>query len=355
MVQIKPYFLGLQKPPNVRLVSCQKCFRTTDVESVGDNTHLTFFEMLGNFSVGDYFKKEAIDWAWEFVTEYLHLEPGRLWASVYLDDDEAFALWEQTGVPAERIRRFGEKDNFWGPAGNSGPCGPCSERLRPRRDLAAAWRPVVELRCGRIVEIWYLGFTQYVQKPDGMRTPLPKPNIDTGMGLERIVAAVQDKPSVYATDLFSGLIALIASMAGKSYGESPELDRAMRIVVEHARGMTFLVADGVLPTNEGRGYVLRRILRRASLFGRRIGLARPFLAEVSTAVSSRWAAPPRARGAAASGAGTSSSGRAADHVHLEIGMGIVDDLVERALTRDRTPSRVKMSSGCTTPTVSRAS
>ena len=336
MVQIKPYFLGLQKPPNVRLVSCQKCFRTTDVESVGDNTHLTFFEMLGNFSVGDYFKKEAIDWAWEFVTEYLHLEPGRLWASVYLDDDEAFALWEQTGVPAERIRRFGEKDNFWGPAGNSGPCGPCSELHYDLGAHLGCGLPTCgpNCECGRFVEIWNLVFTQYDQKPDGMRTPLPKPNIDTGMGLERIVAAVQDKPSVYATDLFSGLIALIASMAGKSYGESPELDRAMRIVVEHARGMTFLVADGVLPTNEGRGYVLRRILRRASLFGRRIGLARPFLAEVSTAVIEQMGgAYPELVAQRQLVLDVIQAEEQRFMSTLEIGMGIVDDLVERALTR----------------------
>ncbi|MCK9358148.1 MAG: alanine--tRNA ligase-related protein, partial [Dehalococcoidia bacterium] len=217
MVQIKPYFLGLQKPPNPRLVSCQKCFRTTDVDSVGDNTHLTFFEMLGNFSVGDYFKKEAIAWAWEYVTKYLHLEPARVWATVYLNDDEAFEMWRAIGMPAEKIRRFGDKDNFWGPAGNSGPCGPCSELHYDLGAERGCGKPTCgpNCSCGRLVEIWNLVFTQYDQKPDGSRTPLPKPNIDTGMGLERATAIVQGKNNVYETDLFSGLLGLVASLSGK--------------------------------------------------------------------------------------------------------------------------------------------
>ncbi|NLE96077.1 MAG: alanine--tRNA ligase [Dehalococcoidia bacterium] len=338
MVQIKPYFLGLQKPPNVRLVSCQKCFRTTDVDSVGDNTHLTFFEMLGNFSVGDYFKKEAIAWAWEFVTEYLHLEPWRLWASVYLDDDEAFALWEQTGVPAERIRRFGEKDNFWGPAGNSGPCGPCSEL---HYDMGAdrgcglsTCGPNCE--CGRFVEIWNLVFTEYDQKPDGSRTRLPKPNIDTGMGLERITAAVQAKSNVYETDLFTGLTSLVAGLCGKQYGVNVESDRAMRIVAEHGRGMTFLVADGVLPTNEGRGYVLRRILRRAALFGRRVGLTKPFLTEVCSAVIEQMgSAYPEIVQHRQLVLDVIQAEERRFMATLEVGVGIVDDLVERAIAGGR--------------------
>ncbi len=338
MVQIKPYFLGQQKPPNVRLVSCQKCFRTTDVDSVGDNTHLTFFEMLGNFSVGDYFKKEAIAWAWEFVTEYLHLEPGRIWASVYLDDDEAFALWEKTGVPAERIRRFGEKENFWGPAGNSGPCGPCSEL---HYDLGAArgcGLPTCgpNCDCGRFVEIWNLVFTQYDQQPDGSRTLLPKPNIDTGMGLERIVAAVQAKPNVYETDLFAGLIALVESLAGRRYGESADVTRAMRIVAEHGRGMTFLVADGVLPTNEGRGYVLRRILRRAALFGRRVGLTRPFLAEVATYVIDTMSdAYPELREQRQLILEVIQAEERRFMATLETGVYLVDDLVQRAVAQGK--------------------
>ena len=335
MVQIKPYFMGQQKPPNVRLASCQKCFRTTDVDSVGDGTHLTLFEMLGNFSVGDYFKTEAVAWAWEFITKYLGLAPDRLWASVYLDDDEAFALWEGVGIPAERIYRFGDEDNFWGPAGDSGPCGPCSELHYDMSPELGCGKPTCgpNCDCGRFVEIWNLVFTQYDQKPDGSRTLLPRPNIDTGMGLERITAAVQDKKTVYETDIFSELIALTSKMTGISYGQSADSDRALRIVAEHGRGMCFLIADGVLPTNDGRGYVLRRILRRASLFGRRLGLTRPFLTEIAEKVILDMAQP---------------YSELNDHRQLildvvqaeekrfmstlETGVGIVDSLIEAALT-----------------------
>jgi len=289
MVQVRPYFLGLQKPPAPRLASCQKCFRTTDIDLVGDSKHLTFFEMLGNFSVGDYFKEQAISWAWEFVIDYLKLPGERLWISVYLDDDEAFDYWRQVGVPAERILRFGEEDNFWGPTGDSGPCGPCSEIHYDLGEEFGCGRPECKpnCECGRFSEIWNLVFTQYNQTTDGKRIPLPKPNIDTGMGLERTVAAVQGKPSCYETDLFLPLIERVTQLAGKSYGEDKDIDRAIRIVVEHSRGIAFLIADGVLPSNEGRGYVLRRILRRASLFGRRLGLDKPFLSEITTATVSR--------------------------------------------------------------------
>ena len=245
--------------------------------------------MLGNFSVGDYFKEEAISWAWEFVIEYLKLPGERLWISVYLDDDDAFACWRQVGVPAERILRFGEEDNFWGPTGDSGPCGPCSEIHYDHGEEFGCGRPECKpnCECGRFSEIWNLVFTQYNQTTDGKRIPLPKPNIDTGMGLERTVAAVQGKTSPYETDLFLPLIERVTQLAGKSYGEEKDIDRAIRIVVEHSRGIAFLIADGVLPSNEGRGYVLRRILRRASLFGRRLGLHRPFLSEITTATVSR--------------------------------------------------------------------
>jgi len=286
MVQFKPYFLGLEKAPSTRLASCQKCFRTTDIDAVGDSKHLTFFEMLGNFSVGDYFKKEAIFWAWEFVIEYLKLPKERLWITIYLDDDEAFTYWQQVGVPAERILRFGEEDNFWGPAGDSGPCGPCSEIHYDLGEQVGCGRPECKPNCdcGRFSEIWNLVFTQYNQNPDGSRAPLPKPNIDTGMGLERTVAAVQGKSSVYETDLFSPLIQRICQLAGKDYGGNDSDDRAIRIIAEHGRGIPFLIAGGVLPSNEGRGYVLRRILRRASLFGRRLSLDKPFLSEIAEVV-----------------------------------------------------------------------
>ncbi|MBA7507210.1 Alanine--tRNA ligase [subsurface metagenome] len=283
MAQFKPYFLGLEKPPSPRLVSCQKCFRNTDIDSVGDTKHLTFFEMLGNFSIGDYFKREAIAWAWEFVTEHLKLPKERLWATVYLDDDEAFNYWREVGIPAEKILRFGEEDNFWGPAGDSGPCGPCSEIHYDLGVEAGCGRPECKPNCdcGRFSEIWNLVFTQYDQSPDGKRTPLPKPNIDTGMGLERTAVVMQGKYSVYETDLFLPLIQRICRLTGKCCGKSDSDDRAIRIIAEHGRGIPFLIADGVLPSNEGRGYVLRRVLRRASLFARRMGLDKPFLNEVA--------------------------------------------------------------------------
>jgi len=283
MVQIKPYFLGLEAPPGRRLASCQKCFRTTDIDSVGDSKHLTFFEMLGNFSVGDYFKKEAILWAWDFVTKYLKLPEERLWITIYLDDDEAFAYWQEVGVPAGKILRFGEEDNFWGPVGDSGPCGPCSEI---HYDLGEEFgcgkiecKPNCD--CGRFSEIWNLVFTQYNQGQSGQRTPLPKPNIDTGMGLERTLAAIQGKSSPYETDLFFPLVDCICRLSGKEYGRDENTDQAIRIVAEHSRGTAFLIADGVMPSNEGRGYVLRRILRRASLLGRKLELNDPFLNEMA--------------------------------------------------------------------------
>jgi alanyl-tRNA synthetase len=284
MVQIKPYFLGLAPPPNPRLASCQKCFRTTDIESVGDTKHLTFFEMLGNFSVGDYFKKEAIEWGWEFVTDkqWLGIDPARLWITIYLDDDEAFDCWREIGVPAERIVRFGEKENFWGPAGESGPCGPCSEIHYDYGEEFSCGSPDCGLNCDcpRFVEIWNLVFTQYDQDKDGNRTLLPKPNIDTGMGLERTAAMMQGKLSVFETDLFAPVVARVCQFARKEYGNDEADDRAIRVVAEHARAITFLVADGVVPGNDGRGYVLRRVLRRAALFGRKLGIRQRFLEEV---------------------------------------------------------------------------
>ncbi|MFH1647260.1 MAG: alanine--tRNA ligase, partial [Chloroflexota bacterium] len=282
MVQIKPYFLGEAKPPSRRLASCQKCFRTTDIESVGDATHLTFFEMLGNFSVGDYFKKEAIAWAWEFFLDRMRLAPEKLWITIYLDDDESFQYWRDIGIPAEKILRFGEEDNFWGPAGNSGPCGPCSEIHYDFGEDRGCGKPDCKpnCECGRFAEIWNLVFTQYNQDESGQRTPLPRPNIDTGMGLERLTAVMAGKASVYETDLFQPLLDVVAKLTGRQYGSDADDDNAMRVVVEHGRGLAFLIADGVIPGNEGRGYVLRRLLRRAALFGRRLGLDKPFLSEL---------------------------------------------------------------------------
>jgi alanyl-tRNA synthetase len=279
MVQIKPYFQGLATPPSPRLASCQKCFRTTDIDSVGDAKHLTFFEMLGNFSVGDYFKKEAIEWAWEFVTHRLKLPANRLVITIFLDDDEAFGHWRRTGVSADRIVRLGEKYNYWGPAGDSGPCGPCSEIHYDFGPQYGCRQPDCgpACDCDRFSEIWNLVFTQYDQDREGRRTPLPRPNIDTGMGLERIAAVMQGKRSVYETDLFAPLLARVSEISGKRMGQDDGADRAAKIIAEHIRGITFLMADGVVPGNDGRGYVLRRLLRRTCLFGRKLGLEEPFL------------------------------------------------------------------------------
>jgi len=286
MVQIKPYYLGLETPPSSRLTSCQKCFRTTDIDSVGNSKHLTFFEMLGNFSVGDYFKRDTISWAWEFVTDHLKLSEERLWITIFLDDDEAFACWREVGVPAEKILRFGEEDNFWGPVGDSGPCGPCSEIYYDMGKAFGCGRPECKPNCdcGRFFEIWNLVFTQYNQDKGGQRIPLTRPNIDTGMGLERTLVAIQGNCSPYETDLFSPLVSHICHLSGKQYGLDEETDRAIRIVAEHSRGIVFLIGDGVLPSNEARGYILRRILRRASLFGRKLGLTAPFLNEMAEVV-----------------------------------------------------------------------
>ena len=286
MVQMKPYFMGEAVPPKRRMTSCQKCFRTTDIDSVGDPGHLTFFEMLGNFSVGDYFKKEAIAWAWELVTERFGLPKERLWTTVFLDDDEAERYWLEIGVPRERIIRCGEKDNFWGPAGQTGPCGPCSEIHYDFGPDRGCGKPDCNpsCGCGRFLEIWNLVFMQFDQDEKKNRTPLPKPNIDTGMGLERIACVMQGKASVYETDVFAPLIERISALTGRRYGESEAVTRAIRVVAEHGRAVTFLIADGVIPANEGRGYVLRRVLRRAALFGRKLGLKDLFLPEIGKTV-----------------------------------------------------------------------
>jgi alanyl-tRNA synthetase len=286
MVQVKPYFLGQAVPPAPRLASCQKCFRTTDIDSVGDSKHLTFFEMLGNFSVGDYFKEEAIKWSWEFVTGRLKLPVDKLWVTVFLDDDEAYNIWRGIGVPKNKIVRLGEKENFWGPAGSSGPCGPCSEIHYDFGKESGCGKSGCDpsCDCSRFSEIWNLVFMQYNQDTDGKRSLLPRPNIDTGMGLERVVAVCNGSPTVYATDLFAPLLEKMGHIASVSEGKDETTDRMIKVIAEHSRGVTFLIADGLLPSNEGRGYVLRRILRRASFLGRKLGLREPFMGEMAGAV-----------------------------------------------------------------------
>jgi alanyl-tRNA synthetase len=286
MVQFKPYFSGEVAPPSKRLASAQKCFRTTDIDKVGNGRSLTFFEMLGNFSIGDYFKRGAIELAWEFVTEHLLLPEDRIWASIYHEDEEAFELWQEIALPASRIVRLGREDNFWGPAGETGPCGPCSEIFYDRGPEVGCGRAECApgCDCERFLEIWNLVFMQYHQDAEGELTPLPKQNIDTGMGLERTAVVMQDVGSVYETDLFAPLIEEACALVGTSYGEDETVDRSLRIIAEHGRAVSFLVADGVLPSNEGRGYVLRRILRRALRHGRLLGREEPFLEQMAKVV-----------------------------------------------------------------------
>ena len=284
MVQFKRVFLGEEERPYRRAASCQKCMRAggkhNDLENVGYTArHHTFFEMLGNFSFGDYFKAEAIAYAWEFLTRELGLPRERLYATVFRDDDEAAELWRKiAGLPAERIVRLGEKDNFWA-MGDTGPCGPCSEIIYDQGPELGCGRPDCGpgCDCDRFLEIWNLVFMQYERDESGKLHPLPKPSIDTGMGLERIAAVLQGVRSNYDTDLFSGIMAGIAELSGHSYTEGGEVTVAFRVIADHLRASVFLVADGVVPSNEGRGYVLRRIIRRAERFGRLLGLTEPFL------------------------------------------------------------------------------
>ena len=316
MVPFKPFFMGEQTPPNRRMTSSQKSFRTTDIDEVGDHKHLTFFEMLGNFSIGDYFKNDAISFAWELVTELFELPPERLYVTIHLDDDEAYQIWrDDIGVPEERIYRYGDSDNWWGPAGTEGPTGPCSELhydggeekgcnpMVPPNQLTEIFQRERETGanqdipgchpncdCERFVEMWNLVFMQFYQDPERNRTPLPAPSVDTGMGLERAAAVLQNKPNVYETDLFQPIIDIACQLSGKAYGQDRETDYALRVVAEHARAASFLIGDGVVPGNEGRGYVLRRVIRRAIRYGRRLGLQQPFLTDVARVVLERFRA-----------------------------------------------------------------
>ena len=295
MVQFKGVFLGEERRDYVRATTCQKCVRAggkhNDLENVGRTArHHTFFEMLGNFSFGDYFKADAVAYAWEFLTRDLALPPDRLWATVFTDDDEAADLWKAY-MPSDRILRLGEKDNFWA-MGDTGPCGPCSEVHFHQGDHLACAEEAAGRRClgpacecDRWLEIWNLVFMQFDRDASGRLTPLPKPSIDTGMGLERIAAVVQGKSSNFDTDLLRPLIADVERRAGKAYGAREADDVSMRVIADHARATAFLIADGVMPSNEWRGYVLRRIMRRAMRHGRLLGLMEPFLWQVTGAVT----------------------------------------------------------------------
>ena len=286
MQQMIPYFLGQEQPPSRRLTTVQKCYRTTDIDDVGDTTHLTFFEMLGNFSVGDYFKREAIQFAWELLTDVFKIPAERLYPTVHGEDLESPGYWEETtGIPADSITRL--DDNWWGPPGDRGPCGPDSEIYFDRGAEYGCGEPDCAPgcdRCDRFLEVWNLVFMQYYQDENGVRTPLKQPNIDTGMGLERLASVLQRKESLYDTDIFRTLVDAIAELAGVAYGVDHDHDRALRVIADHGRGLVFLAGDGVLPSNTGRGYVFRRVLRRAVRFGKVLGLDKPFLADVADAV-----------------------------------------------------------------------
>jgi alanyl-tRNA synthetase len=294
MVQFKQTFLGEEPRPYARAVSVQKCVRAggkhNDLEHVGyTGRHHTFFEMLGNFSFGDYFKDGAIRMAWEFVTDILKLPPDRLWVTVFRDDDEAARLWrEAVGVSPERIVRLGEKDNFW-QMGDTGPCGPCSEIYVDQGERVGCGKPTcgVSCDCDRYLEIWNLVFMQYNRDASGTLSPLPRPSIDTGMGLERVAAVTQGVTTNYDSDLFRPLLDAIGRACGKTYGRDAASDVSMRVIADHLRALTFLLGDGVLPSNEGRGYVVRRILRRAARHGKLLGFDGPFLHELSGAVVSQ--------------------------------------------------------------------
>ena len=286
MAPLKPYFTGQEVPPRKRVTTCQKCIRTGDIENVGKTArHGTFFEMLGNFSFGDYFKHEAIAWTWEFLTEVVGLDAGRLYPSVYLEDDEAFDIWnKEIGIAPERIFKFGKEDNFW--EHGAGPCGPCSEVYYDRGEKYGCGKPdcTVGCDCDRYIEVWNNVFTQFDNDGKGNYEELEHKNIDTGMGLERLAVVVQDVDSIFDVDTIKALRDRICDMAGVTYKESEKKDVSIRLITDHIRSVTFMTSDGILPSNEGRGYVLRRLLRRAARHGRLLGIKGSFLAELSKTV-----------------------------------------------------------------------
>ena len=287
MAPLKKFFLGQATPPNTRVTTCQKCIRTEDIEHIGKTArHGTYFEMLGNFSFGDYFKHEATAWAWEFITKVLELPVDRLWVTIYQDDDEAFDIWtKEVGVAPERIVRLGKEDNFW--EHGSGPCGPCSEIYFDRGEARGCGKPTCGpgCDCDRYVEFWNLVFSQFDSDGEGHYERMAKPNIDTGMGLERIACIMQDVDNLFEVDTVQNIMKKISEIAGVHYGENEKTDISLRVITDHIRSCTFMLADGVTPSNEGRGYVLRRLLRRAARHGKLLGIDVPFLYQVVDTVA----------------------------------------------------------------------
>jgi alanyl-tRNA synthetase len=334
MNQFKRVFLGEETRAYKRAVTVQKCLRAggkhNDLENVGyTRRHHTFFEMLGNFSFGDYFKEDAIQFGWEFLTQTVGLSKDRMWVTIFRDDDEADELWKKVGVPASRIVRCGEKDNFW-QMGDTGPCGPCSElHFDQGPSVPGDDRPNGE--GDRVIEIWNLVFMQFNRDAAGTLHPLPKPSIDTGMGLERLAAVAQGVYSNYDSDVFTPLLSAVAARAGVRYGGQDSTDRSMRVVADHLRAITFLMADGVLPSNEGRGYVLRRILRRAARHGRLLGIVEPFLYELTAAVVSQMAEVySEVQGAAATIAEATRGEEERFIATLDQGLPILNEMMAKA-------------------------
>jgi alanyl-tRNA synthetase len=287
MAPLKPYFAGVETPPSKRMTTCQKCIRTNDIENVGKTArHGTFFEMLGNFSFGDYFKEESLNWGWEFITEWLHLPEDKLWATIYEDDDEAFEIWKKIGMPEERIVRLGKDDNFW--EIGLGPCGPCSEIYYDRGEEYGCGSPDCKpgCDCDRYLEFWNHVFTQFSKEEDGSYSNLAHPNIDTGMGLERLACIMQGVDSIFDVDTIRHILTAVTDMAGVEYQAGDhKVDVSVRIITDHLRSMVFMIGDGILPSNEGRGYILRRIIRRAARHGRLLGIKdENFLVELSNKV-----------------------------------------------------------------------
>ena len=290
MAPLKPYFLGTQVPPNKRMTNCQKCIRTGDIENVGKTArHGTFFEMLGNFSFGDYFKREAIEWAWEFITERLEINKDDLWVSVYLDDDETYDIWnKEIGVDESKLVRLGKEDNFW--ELEVGPSGPCTEIHIDRGEKfgcgSEGCKPGCD--CDRFLEVWNLVFSEFNKDQNGNYTPLASKNIDTGMGLERITSVLQDTDNIFEIDTMKSIIAEVEKITGKSYKSEENTGMSFRVITDHIRAMTFLISDGVIPSNEGRGYILRRLIRRAARHGKLLGVEKLFLNELSLKVIESW-------------------------------------------------------------------
>ena len=286
MAPMKKYFTGEVTPPSKRVTTCQKCIRTPDLERVGHTArHGTYFEMLGNFSFGDYFKEQAIEWAWEFLTKVLEIPSDLLWPSVYEEDDEAYAIWrDKIGVPESHIVMLGKEDNFW--EHGTGPCGPCSEIYFDRGEKYGCGSPDCKpgCDCDRYMEIWNNVFSQFNNMGDGTYTELEHKNIDTGMGLERLACVMQGVDNMFEVDTIRNILNKVCEMSGKEYGKDDNTDISIRAVTDHIRASVFMISDGIIPSNEGRGYVLRRIIRRAARHGKLIGINKPFLTELSNAV-----------------------------------------------------------------------